>query len=254
MEPKVEFINLTPENLADEHLCCIIRTRKKHPGVEAKRQWLAERLKEGHVLRKLDQKCCVMIEYAPLETAWVPVEGENYLYIYCLWVDGKCKKHGYGRELLEYCLVDAKAQGKSGVCLLGAKKQKAWLTSQAFVEKFGFQTVDTTEDGYQLLALSLDGTTPHFTSSAKAQSIPEQELTIYYDMQCPFILQRVELVQAHCQEKGIPVTFRRVETLAQAKALPCVFNNWAVFYQGQFRTVNLLDIPTLERILKRGKK
>ena len=110
MEQNVEFINLTPENLADEHLCCIIRTRKKHPGVEAKRQWLAERLKEGHVFRKLNQKCCVMIEYAPLETAWVPVEGENYLYIYCLWVDGKCKKHGYGRALLEYCLADAKAQ------------------------------------------------------------------------------------------------------------------------------------------------
>lgn len=69
MEQNVEFINLTPENLADEHLCCIIRTRKKHPGVEAKRQWLAERLKEGHVFRKLNQKCCVMIEYAPLETA-----------------------------------------------------------------------------------------------------------------------------------------------------------------------------------------
>ena len=30
-----EFINLTMENLADEHLCCIIRSKKKHPGVEA---------------------------------------------------------------------------------------------------------------------------------------------------------------------------------------------------------------------------
>ena len=32
-----ELINLTPENLAQEHLCCIIRTKKPHPGVEAKR-------------------------------------------------------------------------------------------------------------------------------------------------------------------------------------------------------------------------
>lgn len=35
MDP--EFVNLTPENLADEHLSCIIRVRKPHPGVEAKR-------------------------------------------------------------------------------------------------------------------------------------------------------------------------------------------------------------------------
>ena len=27
MEQTVEFINLTPETLADEHLCCIIRAR-----------------------------------------------------------------------------------------------------------------------------------------------------------------------------------------------------------------------------------
>ena len=49
-----EFVNLTPDNLAQEHLCCIIRTKKPHPGVEAKRQWLSDRLKEGHVFRKLN--------------------------------------------------------------------------------------------------------------------------------------------------------------------------------------------------------
>ena len=64
-----EFINLTAENLANEHLCCIIRSEKPHPGVEAKRQWLSERLKEGHVFRKLNERATVMIEYAPLETA-----------------------------------------------------------------------------------------------------------------------------------------------------------------------------------------
>ena len=32
-----EFVTLTPENLAQETLCCIVRTRTKHPGVEAKR-------------------------------------------------------------------------------------------------------------------------------------------------------------------------------------------------------------------------
>ena len=37
-----EFINLTADNIDDEHLCCIIRSMKPHPGVEAKRKWLAE--------------------------------------------------------------------------------------------------------------------------------------------------------------------------------------------------------------------
>lgn len=52
-----DFINLTEENLAREHLCCIIRSRKPHPGVEAKRQWLSDRLREGHVFRKPETTC-----------------------------------------------------------------------------------------------------------------------------------------------------------------------------------------------------
>ena len=101
---EIDFVDLTPENLAGEHLCCIIRTKKPHPGVEAKRQWLADRLKEGHVFRKLNVRGCVFIEYAPLETAWVPVVGENYLYIYCLWVTGGPKGCGYGRAAIGLAL------------------------------------------------------------------------------------------------------------------------------------------------------
>lgn len=180
-----QFINLTAENLMQEHLCCIIRSKKPHPGVEAKRSWLSERLKEGHVFRKLDTKGAVFIEYAPLETAWVPVEGENYLYIYCLWVAGEFKGKGYGRQLMEYCLANAKAREKAGVCMLGAKTQKAWLSDQAFAEKFGFETVDTTPDGYRLLALSFDGTKPRFAQSAKRLEITGQKLTIYYSPSVP---------------------------------------------------------------------
>ena len=129
-----QFINLSPKNLSEQHLCCIIRSKKPHPGVEAKRQWLAGRLREGHVFRKLDAKATVFIEYAPLETAWVPVAGSNFLYIYCLWVLGDYKGKGYGRALMEYCIDDARKQGKSGVCMLGAQKQKAWLSDQEFAK------------------------------------------------------------------------------------------------------------------------
>ena len=246
-----DFVNITEENLADEHLCCIIRTKKPHPGVEAKRQWLAQRLKEGHVFRKLDVKGCVFIEYAPLEASWVPVIGDNFFYIYCLWVSGSPRGNGYGRALMEYCLSDAKKQGKSGVCMLGAQKQKAWLSDQSFAKKFGFEAVDTTPSGYELLALSFDGSKPAFAPGAKRETIENRELTIYYDMQCPYILQRIELLRQYCGENGVPAAFLHVDTLERAKALPCAFNNWAVFYHGKFETVNLLDIPSLERILNK---
>lgn len=246
-----EFINLTTENLAEEHLCCIIRSKKSHPGIDAKRQWLSERLTEGHVFRKLNAKATVFIEYAPLETAWVPIIGDNYYYLYCLWVSGSEKGKGYGKSLMEHCLSDAREKGKSGVCMLGAKKQKSWLSDQAFAKKFGFEVVDSTDNGYELLALSFDGTTPKFSENVKKQSIESQVLTIYYDMQCPYIPQYIKRITQYCETQMIPVEFIKVDTLHKAKELPCVFNNWAVFYKGKFETVNLLDGSYLERILKR---
>ena len=246
-----DFINLTTENLVNEHLCCIIRSKKPHQGVEAKRQWLSDRLGEGHVFRKLNAKGTVFIEYAPLETAWVPVIGDNYYYLYCLWILGNYRGKGYGKSLMEYCIADAKAKGKSGICMLGAKKQKSWLSDQSFVKKFGFKVVDTTDNGYELLALSFDGTTPQFALNAKKQKIENKELTIYYDMQCPYISHNIVMIKQYCEMNNVPVSFIQVDTLQKAKELPCVFNNWAVFYKGNFETVNLLDASYLERILKK---
>lgn len=246
-----EFINLTTENLADEHLCCIIRSKKVHPGIEAKRQWLSERLKEGHVFRKLNEKATVFIEYAPLETAWVPITGDNYYYIYCLWVSSDNRGKGYGKSLMEYCLADAKDKGKSGVCMLGAKKQKAWLSNQKFAKEFGLEVVDTTDNDYELLALSFDGTKPKFMQSIKKQEIESKDLTIYYDMQCPYFYQNIEMIKRNCKENDIPVSFIQVDTLKKAKELPCAFNNFAVFYKGKFETVNLLNVAYLQRILKK---
>ena len=246
-----DFVNLTTENLVNEHLCCIIRSKKVHPGVEAKRQWLSERLKEGHVFRKLNAKATVFIEYAPLETAWVPITGANYYYIYCLWVSGDCKGKGYGKLLMEYCLDDAKEKGKSGICMLGAKKQKSWLSDQSFAKKFGFEVVDTIDNGYELLALSFDGTTPKFAQNAKSQRIDSEELTIYYDMQCPYIHQNIEMIKQYCEMNDVPISLIQVDTLQKAKELPCVFNNYGVFYKGNFETVNLLDVSYLKRILKK---
>ncbi len=246
-----DFINLNNENVSDEHLCCIIRSRIVHLGIESKKDWLSERFKEGHVFRKLNAKATVFIEYAPLETAWTPIVGENYLYIYCLWVSGKYKGHGYGKALMNYCIEDAKLKGKSGVCMLGSVKQKAWLSDQSFAKEYGFDVVDITNNGYQLLALSFNGTKPKFAENAKKETIENKDLTIFYDTQCPYIYQNIEKIKQYCKENNIPISLNKIETLEQAKNLPCVFNNMAVFYNGIFKTVNLIDENYIKRIMKK---
>lgn len=244
-----EYINLTLDNLEQEHLCCAIADKKHQCGVRTKKDWLKDRIPEGHVFRKLNAKGKVFIEYSSLESAWVPVTGENYMYIYCLWVSGSFKGKGHGRELLEYCISDAKKQGKSGVCVISSKKKKPFLSDRKFLQKFGFEIVDTINDEYMLLALSFDGTKPRFTDNAKSNNIESFELTIYYGMQCPYIPNCIEQVENYCEENDIPLKLIAVDTLEKAKALPGIFNNWAVFYKGDFETVHLLNKTYLKKML-----
>lgn len=243
-----KFINITMENLETEHLCCAISDKKHQCGVQSKKEWLKERLPEGHVFRKLDEKGKVFIEYTPVETAWAPVQGQNFLYIYCLWVSGSFKGKGYGKSLLEYCINDAKSQGKSGVCVLSSKKKKPYLTDKKFVSKHGFEVVDSVDE-YELLALSFDGTKPHFSDSVKQMGIESKELTIYYGLQCPFISNCVSQVKSACEKDGIPLNLTAVDSLEKAKNVPSIFNNWAVFLDGKFQTVQMLNENALRKLL-----
>ena len=51
-----QFINLTIDNIDKEHLCCAISDKKHQVGVATKKNWLRERIAEGHIFRKLDEK------------------------------------------------------------------------------------------------------------------------------------------------------------------------------------------------------
>lgn len=244
-----KFIDLNADNLEQEHLCCAISDKKHQLGVEKKKQWLKERFKEGHTFRKLDVKGKVFIEYAPLEKAWVPIVGNQFIYIYCLWVSGSFKQKGYGEKLLLSCIEEAKKNKKSGICILSSKKKKPFLSDKKFMLHYGFKVVDHIHEEYELLSLSFDGTQPSFSASVRKMKITNKELTIYYDAQCPFILNSIEQIEQYSKEHHIPLTLIAVDCLEKAKQMPCLFNNWAVFYEGEFKTVHLLNVNTLKKLL-----
>ena len=91
--------------------------------------------------------------------------------------------------------------------------------ARAFAKNFGFETVDSTADGYELLALSFDGEKPRFTDAARNQTIASQNLTIYYSPQCPFILQKIDDIRQYVEANNILADLIEVDSLEKAKAL-----------------------------------
>ena len=58
-----EYINLTLENIDKEHICCAIGDPKHQNGVDKKKEWIKNKLKDGHIFRKLNARGKVFIEF-----------------------------------------------------------------------------------------------------------------------------------------------------------------------------------------------
>lgn len=44
-----QYINLTLENIEKEHICCAIGDKKHQAGVTHKKEWIKNKIKDGHV-------------------------------------------------------------------------------------------------------------------------------------------------------------------------------------------------------------
>ena len=245
-----EYINLDLNNIDEEHICCAIGDPKHQDGVNKKKQWIKNKIKDGHVFRKLNARGKTFIEYEPVETAWVPIIGENYMYIYCLWVAGSFKGKGIGKELLEYAINDAKKKKMNGICTLVSQKKKPFIGDKKFFLHYGFKVIDKVND-YELLALQFDDKeTPKFSDTARKMEIDSQDFTIYYSNECPYVEYEVKELSNYAKDNNIKLNFIKIDSLEKAKNVPCIFNNWANFYKGKFISNTILNANSFKKLLK----
>lgn len=246
-----EYINLDENNIEEEHICCAIGDPKHQDGVDKKKEWIKSKLKDGHVFRKLNARGKIFIEYEPIETAWVPINGKNYMHIYCLWVAGSFKGKGIGKELLEYAINDAKEKGMSGVCTLTSKKKKPFISEKEFLIHYGFKVVDDIDD-YELLALEFNNDeTPKFNDNVRLMKIDSDDFTIYYSNECPYVEHEILELTEYSKKNNIKINFIKIDSLEKAKSVPCIFNNWANFYKGKFISNTILNANSFEKLINK---
>ena len=132
----MQIIKLTDKNIQDQHICCAISDKKCKDGYEKKKDWLKIEFKNGYNFQKFDVRGKVFIEYVPIESSWLPLEGKNFMVINCFWVAGQFKGQGNGKKLLQQCLKDAKDM--DGIVAISSDKKRPFMTDPKFLtEKKG---------------------------------------------------------------------------------------------------------------------
>ncbi len=238
----MEYIKLTQNNLENEHICCAI-SNNKDIQVASKKAWLSERLQDGLVFLKSAERGKCFIEYIPAEYAWCPVEADGYMHINCFWVSGSFKGHGYSNDLLSACIADAKSKGMHGLTVISSQKKMPFLSDPKHLLYKCFKVADTAEPSYTLLYLPFNenAPVPRFKESAKRPHTDKQGFVVYYTHGCPFTAKYVPIVEKFAKEKGIPFESVLIDSTEKAQNAPCVWTNYALFYNGRYISNEILN-------------
>jgi GNAT superfamily N-acetyltransferase len=244
-----EFVNLTNSNLEEEHICCAIAGKQHQEGVDRKKAFLASGFERGLVFRKLDVRGKVFVEYAPAEAAWRPVVAPGYLVIHCLWVSGRYKGQQIGRELLQYCL-DA-GRDFHGVAVVAGRGP--YLTDTRFYLHHGFEVIDQTDTGYDLLCrrTRADAPTPRFADNAKRGTVPQADgVHFEYAYQCPFVPGCLRDMSEVARELDLSVTTRELATVEEAQEAASPFGTFGAFLHGRLITHELMSPNKFRKLLQ----
>ena len=238
----MDYIRVTKDNIEKEHICCAI-SNNKDIQISSKKSWLSERFDEGLVFYKSTERGKCFIEYIPAENAWIPVSAGGYMFINCLWVSGSFKGKGYSTDLLDYAVRDSKEKGKKGMCILSSAKKKSFLADPKFLAHKGFSVCDEADNGIQLWYLPFEKNSekPEFKECAKHPKSEGEGYVLYYTNQCPFTAKYVPVVEKTAEEIGVPFRSVHIETKEQAQNAPTPITTYALFYNGEYQTNEILN-------------
>lgn len=233
----MDYIQVTKENIENEHICCAI-SNNKDVQVSSKKEWMEKCFDDGLVFLKSTERGKCFIEYIPAENAWAPIVAPNYTYVDCLWVSGSFKGHGYSNDLLTQCIEDSKAKGKIGLCILSSAKKRPFLADPKYLAYKGFKVADVSDNGINLMYLPFEenAKVPRFTESAKHPHIDEMGYVLYYTNQCPFNGKYVPILEETAKENNIPFKAYKIESKEQAQNAPTPCTTYALFKDGEFLT------------------
>lgn len=239
----MEIINVTEENIDNEHICCVMSDKSGENCIKTKKDWMREQFKNGLVFKKLNARAKVFIEYMPAENAWYPFEADGWIVIQCLWVSGKYKGQGYADALLDECIKDSKAKGSKGIIALASKKKKPFLSDGDYLKYKGFKVADTSFADFELLffPFTKDEAIPKIKECAKTGSISDETLTLYYTNQCPYTEKYVNLIKDIADSRNVNMNIKKFNNMKEAQNSPSPFTTYSIFYKGNFLTNEILS-------------
>ena len=227
----ISLVKVNLDNYEQEGIGCIVN--KKHPGYSTKTQWMKDRFSEGLeiLLLKKGKTMLGFIEYIPIEHVWRPVEGQNYMFIHCLWIyKSDMFGQGLGSYLVNECLKESEKLGKVGVAAVAS--DGSWLTDMRIYLKNGFEFIEKLER-FDLVACSFQKSKEPKIIDWRPNLKKYKGLHLIYADQCPMFAKCIPEIKDFAAENGLEININRINSSAEAKASPSGYGTFCLIYDGE---------------------
>jgi ribosomal protein S18 acetylase RimI-like enzyme len=212
----IAIVRVGPDNFEDYGPGCV--KDKKHPGYAAKMEWMRDQFSNGLVIFQARKagKVIGFIEAVPIAHAWRPVQGENLMFIHCLWVYQKAEQHqGLGARLVGEIEKAAVAEGMDGVA--ATVSDGSWLANKNLFLKNGYNIIDT-EGRFELVFKTLgDAVQKPQLIDFSTNAGPKAGWVFEYANQCPYHIKTLEAIKKVATEFNMDITLRELTSPAEAQ-------------------------------------
>lgn len=249
-----QIIDTNAENIGACSFCGYYKPGRTE-GYRRKLKWLKERYAEGlryKVLRSREFGDIGMIEYAPGNRAWRPVEAEGYLVIHCLMVLSKHKGKGLGSFLLDSCLTDARKSKCRGVAVVTSSD--SFMAKRDLFIKAGFVSVDCIPP-YELLVKKFNkrGPEPRFiVDRERLCKRYSNGLTILAAEQCPYVTHSVAKIAEASRRLGLEPKVVRIGSAEASRELPTPYGIFSIIYDGKIIAERPLSATRFRNLMRRN--
>lgn len=253
MNFETNIVEVTKANIS-QHPQAICFINPKHELYHKKIEWLEEQFENGLRIKLLylegEKRPIGFIEYVPGEYCWRSVNAKGYMFIHCLWTNGKKYQHqGLGTLLIEEVEKDAK--GMLGVAVVAS--DKSFMANKEIFMKNGYSIIS--ESGTeQLIAKRFhEGSLPSL-NDWESEMKQYHGLTMVYSKQCPWVARFIEEVRPMLEEKHLEPKIVELTNAAEAQKAPSLYGVFNLIHNGKLLADRYISTTRFLNIVKKEIK
>ena len=250
MKLDYSIVEVTLDNIA-EHPQVICFINPKHEFYHKKIDWLNEQFENGLKTKLLylkeEKRPVGFIEYIPGENCWRAVNAKGYMFIHCLWTNGKKYQHqGLGGLLLREVEKDAKEM--AGV--VAVTSDKSFMTDSQIFLKNGYHIVSESGKDQLVMKKLNDGPLPAI-NDWQSELSKYKNLSIVYSKQCPWVARFLEEVKPFLEKENLEPEIIEIKTPAEAQKAPSLYSVFNLISDGKLLADRYISTTRFMNIVRK---